>query len=358
MAIKIFRVLRTVHAWGGITLALLMLVVSVTGSLLVWKQDYLKLVIPEARTHFEPTVAALANIAEAAQAQFKADEIYLLEFPSAEFPLGKLYLTEDRYAYLDSQGSVVAQWTLNGRWEEWLYDLHHRLLLGSLGLTIVGFGAMAMIVLALVGVVSFWPMRRGFGEGVVPHSAAIRHLRSAHRNLGVIEALPLLLTLITGVILVYPEQAQQLMLEPFRGENYGQDFDKQVDKISGGNSGDWQPALQRALDVFPGATIRSAQFPGEFSAALVIGLQQPGELSQQGLSKVYIDARAGFMDLRIDSQAQHVSERLFNTAYPLHSGRFGSLLYKLLLTLSGVAIATLSVLGMWGFIKSWRREIP
>ena len=71
----------------------------------------------------------------------------------------------------------------------------------------------------------------------------------------------------------------------------------------------------------------------------------------QGINKVYIDARGGQMDIRIDAQAQHVSERLYNAGYPLHTGRFDSLFYKLLLTLSGLLVATLSTIGLVSFIK-------
>ena len=42
-----FRIVREVHAWLGATLALLVLLVSVTGALLIWKRDYLQLDIRE-----------------------------------------------------------------------------------------------------------------------------------------------------------------------------------------------------------------------------------------------------------------------------------------------------------------------
>lgn len=53
---------RAVHAWGGAALALLVLLVSVTGTLLVWKAEYLRLTVPAARIEFEPTPEALARI--------------------------------------------------------------------------------------------------------------------------------------------------------------------------------------------------------------------------------------------------------------------------------------------------------
>ena len=164
----VFGFFRSIHAWGGVTLALLILIVSATGTLLVWKQEYLRLTIPEARVTFTPTPEALAHLAGAVEAQFNRDEVFLIEFATADLPLTKVTLSDNRYAYLDTQGRVVDQWVMNERWEEWLYDLHHRLLLGDRGLIIVGCAAMAMIILLMAGLVAFWPMRRGFRQGVWP----------------------------------------------------------------------------------------------------------------------------------------------------------------------------------------------
>jgi uncharacterized iron-regulated membrane protein len=348
------RLLRTVHAWGGATLALLMLLVSFTGALLVWRLDYVRLVIPEARVEYQPTVESLAAITQSVEAHFGADNLRQIDYPTTVFPLARVTLSESRYAYADVHGKVVAQWTGNGRWEELLYDLHHRLLLENLGLTIVGYAALGMIVLLLAGVFTFWPMRRGFSAGFWPKGAAVRHLRSAHRNIGIVVALPLLLSLVTGVILAFPEQTQRLLLEPLRPENYGESFGEHLDAISGPGTGDWLPALQRASKAFPGAAIRSAQFANSQSDTRIIGLQQPGELSPQGLNKVYIEAREGYMDVRIDNQSLPFHERAFNAAYPLHTARFDNLGYKLLMTASGLLVAFISVLGLLGFVKSLR----
>ncbi|MBK9252680.1 MAG: PepSY domain-containing protein [Proteobacteria bacterium] len=350
------KILRAVHAWGGATLALLMLLVSFTGALLVWRLDYLRLAIPEARVEYEPSVESLATIAQTVETHFGAANLRQIDFPTSAMPLGRVTLNDSRYAYVDVRGNVVAEWSSNGRWEELIYDLHHRLLLENTGLAIVGCAAMAMIILLIAGVASFWPMRRGFRDGLWPRSGAVRHLRSAHRNLGIIVATPLLLSLVTGVLLAFPDQAQRLMLEPLRPENYGEAFGEHLDTISGPDSGDWLPVLQRSLKSFPGSTIRSAQFANFESGSRIVGLQQRGELNPQGLNKVYIEASGGYMDVRIDNQVLPWHERLFNAAYPLHTARVGNLAYKLVMTVSGLLVATLSALGLIGFMRSFQRE--
>ena len=69
------------------------------------------------------------------------------------------------------------------------------------------------------------------------------------------------------------------------------------------------------------------------------------------MSKVYFDAGEGYMDVRIDTETVSVEERAYNSAYPLHTGKLNNLLYKILLTVSGLMVATLCGLGILSFIR-------
>lgn len=345
-------IIRNLHAWGGLTLALLLMLSSATGSLLVWKEDYVKLTIAEARADFVPTPASLAQIAAAVEAQFDRNEVFNIQFATTEFPLTKVALLDTNYAYLDITGKVVDQWHMNERPEEWLYDLHHRLLLDDLGLTIVGLAAMALVVLVILGLMAFLPLRRHFSLQVLPRSLKRRELVSCHRNLGILVALPLLLTLLTGIVLAFPFQVEDVFLSDIRRtQEYSDAMVVGIDDITGEGTGDWLPAFERTLAVFPGSTIRSATVPGSFSLQRVIGVQQPGEWNRNGTSHVYIDAELGYMDLRIDSTGFPAIERAYNAAYPLHTGKTGSLLYKLFLTLVGIGVFCLGLFGLVSFIK-------
>jgi len=356
MRIRFFDVIRTLHAWGGVTLALLLMVVSLSGAMLVWKADYLKWTMPSARVAFSPTPEALALIGEAIDRQFDPDYIQVVYFATAELPLTYISLVDERYAYLDVQGNIVAQWQGNGRAEEWLFDLHHRLLLDNLGLTIVGFASMAMVILLFAGVLAFWPSRAGWRHGIWPRGTGRKHLQATHRNLGITLALPFLLTLITGIVLAFPQATETFLLDDLRRtEEYSDKMVEQLDTISGAGTGDWLPALKRAQDVFPGAVIRSVQVPGGFSSQRVFGLQQAGELNRTGQSRVYIDADQGWMDLRIDALGFPLIERVYNMALPLHTAHTGFSWYKILLTLVGLGVLVISTLGLVSFIKQYTR---
>lgn len=355
MSRLLFQIARTLHAWGGITLALLMLLSSTTGTLLVWKQEFLWLTVSAARADFDPSPENLVRVIEAAEAQFDPSEILNVQLATRDFPLTKLTLVGGRYAYLDAEGGIVDDWILNERPEEWLYDLHHRLLLEDLGLTLVGLSAMAMSVLVLAGLVAFWPARQGLRRGFWPASTARPHLMGAHRNIGLFEALPFLLTLATGVVLAFPFQIEERFLYPVRHtDEYSDATQVQLDGISGGDSGEWLPAMRRALAVFDAGEVRSVQVANDYNNYRIFGIKQPGEWHPDGMSKVYIDAAGGYMDVRIDATTVSLTERAHNAVYPLHTGRIGNVFYKLFLTASGLLVATLSVLGIMSFIRKYR----
>jgi uncharacterized iron-regulated membrane protein len=178
-----FAIARSLHAWGGALLALLLFTSSMTGTLLLWKQEYLKLTIPAARVEFDPVPETLASLIEKIEALLDPNEIVLIQLPTRDFALAKVTMLDTHYAYVDTQGNIVDEWFLNERWEEWLYDLHHCLLLGNTGLATIGFVGATMLLLLIAGVSAFWPMRRGFRQGFRIRGLTRGHLLTAHRNI-------------------------------------------------------------------------------------------------------------------------------------------------------------------------------
>jgi uncharacterized iron-regulated membrane protein len=56
-----------------------------------------------------------------------------------------------------------------------------------------------------------------------------------------------------------------------------------------------------------------------------------------------------------DARTQDWRNRLFNRLYPLHAAKVGGLAYRLLMTLSGLVLATLGGLAVWSFWFGKRR---
>ncbi|NIW25589.1 MAG: hypothetical protein GWN29_14035 [Gammaproteobacteria bacterium] len=209
-----------------------------------------------------------------------------------------------------------------------------------------------MTLLVLFGLASFWPMRRGLRLGIKPKGMQRAHLLVTHRNIGVFEALPFLLTLSTGAVLAFPFQTEAWLLDPVRQtQAYSDSLVENLDGTSGGNSGDWLPAMTRALATFPAGEVRSVTVANRASPYRIIGVKQPDEWHPDGMSRVYIEAASGYMDIRFDAVTLPAVERAWHAAYPLHTGKLESLPYKLFLTLSGMLVATLASLGLLCFVR-------
>jgi uncharacterized iron-regulated membrane protein len=67
-------------------------------------------------------------------------------------PQGRVVVYVDKY-----RGNITGEDHFQGKWKQWLYDLHVRLLSGVTGETVNGVGALLLIVLAATGLVVWWP---------------------------------------------------------------------------------------------------------------------------------------------------------------------------------------------------------
>lgn len=345
------RLARTIHAWAGAALSLLLILIASTGALLVWKDDYLRLTIPVARVAFEPTPENLARIAEGAEAAFDGNAIAGAVFATEHLALTQVTLLDGSLAYLDVEGDVVDRWEVGGRLEDWLFDLHHRLLWGATGLAIVGFAGLATVVLVVAGLVAFWPMRRGLKLGPVPRGAGRQDLLLSHRNIGAVAAPFVIVAAITGAGLAFPDTTYELAFTRLRTDmSYGADFFEGLDTLSGPEVAGWEPAFARAEAMYPDATIRSAVWPAA-GGSRAVRLQRQGAWSRQGDSQVFVDPARGEMVQRIDARTLPLEERLFNTLYPVHTADQGNVFYKLLVFLVGLSLIALGVLGLWAFLR-------
>jgi uncharacterized iron-regulated membrane protein len=349
---KIISFCRSVHAWGGFILALLILLISLTGSLLVWKKEYLWLTVPESRAPTQITAELAATVADAAQAHFGLD-VLLLQFGHENLALHKVYMPDSQYALLDNTGAIIDQWRLNDRPEEWLYDLHHRLLLGNTGLNIAGISALVMLLLVFFGLIAWWPSRKLFNWRLWISGWPRNKLLNTHRNIGIVAALPTCVLLLTGAVLSFPFQAQKLLLTDYHySQEYSDLYTVGLDGLNGTENGERLVAFKRALASFPEGAIRSVEPPSRMSGYRLIGMQQnANEWHQSGLSRVYIAPDTGYMDMRLDAASLSMVEQLYNLSYPLHTAKADRLWYRVVVFIFGIAMCLLSFLGCVSFVK-------
>ena len=345
--------IKLLHRWTGLLISVAIIIMSFSGVLLVWKKEYLWLTIPQARDVVVRDNTLIAETLNTIDQSYAENEVRFVQLYSERLAIHKVFLKNKHYAWHDQNGVKIQQWTNNERWEDWLLDLHHRFLLGNtIGLNIAGFSGLLMIPLIFVGIFIWWPRRRTFKLGVWPKNLQRGVLQRSHGNIGAASALLVLLIAITGVILVYPTESRQVLVEPFTGTDRLQ-HEQQLDSIRGIDSRDWLQVLNRVTALYPGSELRWASFPSKDSNSKSIGLQQQADWNTSGQTSISIDNASGEMLSNSNALLRPTAVRLTDFSYPLHTGKLG-LWYRILLSIFGVAMMLLTSLGVLSYLRRTR----
>ena len=164
----------TVHKWIGLTLAILIIPISVTGAALVW-HDWLEARL-EPQRHQSLGTAALSPSAYvgAAKAALSAEErIATIRFDgdkpvlvTAVQPAKGEGRPQRTNIWLDPRdGRVIDQASANSGAVQVMHVLHGSLMWPGWGRTVVGWGGLAMLVSSLSGLWLWWPLTGSFTSG-------------------------------------------------------------------------------------------------------------------------------------------------------------------------------------------------
>ena len=156
------KALFQVHLWTGIGVGLYVLLISVSGSVLVYRVELF-------RAFSKPTIVgpsgvrltpeALKQAAERAYPGYRVADVWQPRNPNqaAEITLergrGRRLRLFHPYTGEDLGNKLRAGYRVT----EWLLDLHDNLLYGDNGRLVNGAGGILLIVLCLTGVVIWWP---------------------------------------------------------------------------------------------------------------------------------------------------------------------------------------------------------
>lgn len=337
------NLLRTLHAWAGAVLALLMVIEGLTGALLALKPDYLRMKFPEARAEAPLTPQALGAVADAVE-RAHPGHIQRLVFATPNLGIHQAFFMHDGYGYVAADGRMLDMWSGPVRPETFLYNLHHFLLLDDFGMKVVGYGALISAVIALVGLIVWLPVWKAFRPIPWPTSTKRRDVLGAHRNLGIVFLLPLMLFLITGASIIFYQTTQSLLTRWLPGPVH-EEFFPPADP----GDIDWPKALASAQAKFPAAQIRMVFWPEGVWAPAIVRLRQPGEFPPDGETEVLIDPSTSNVLGVKDASPLGKGLRLYAAILPTHTAQVGGRAFDALTVLTGLALAGLGGFGLWSF---------
>jgi uncharacterized iron-regulated membrane protein len=348
------NLLALLHRWTGGIAGLLLAVIGLSGTVLVWEGGWIGL--PGANDAVDPTPALLGVAIEAALAE--APGLSRITFASEEIGLHQAIYADGGGAYLTQAGEVVDRWdSIWGRPELWLFDLHHYLFLGESGKYATGALGLLLLAFAGSGLILWWRTRKTFRFRLWPARMTRSAIVRQHRDIGVLAAPLLMLSALTGSMMIFPAISDVLTApwtEPEKVAPVPPD-----DLAAHGSGTDWPRLMANAQAAFPAAAPRRLMVPAEPGAPLTLRLRQPFEWTPNGRTYVWLDPASAAVVATDDPAVSDTASAIAETYYPIHSGKVGGLFWQLALTFGGLSLVLLGTLATWSFwFRRPRRVAP
>ena len=332
-------------------LALFLVVQGLTGASLVFRDEVERVVHPELVVAERPARVAVQAMIDAvreahpkaviARAEFSAEPAQAVLFKLKAKPGGAQILTAvDPYS-----GAIVRDGGLGDWPTEWLFGVHEHLLAGPTGDMIIGLEGLGLLFLAITGPIVWWPARGRFRQGFRVRLDGSNDLRwrTLHRSIGAVAAIFLILSALTGVLMVWKDplrDALQTVMTivrrpaPIVAERDGHAM-LPID------------VLVRRAQASHGVTpLRQLRFSNE-GRVVAVFLDGTRTIRPDGTNQVYFDAYTGLELADYVSGTKPVASEFVDWLYPTHIGLWGGIFTRILLVLAGLLLVGFSISGVW-----------
>jgi uncharacterized iron-regulated membrane protein len=378
-----------VHLWAGVLLALYVIAIGISGSILVFKEE----LMPKPWVHIESidtracTAQQLTHAIDVANASSSGMKAFLASCPTPANGLFTITVREQpkrvagaptqrgpggqprqklkqRTIYVHPQtGAVVGEADREASWVEWVEQFHVNLLLGRGGRLWNGIGASILLVLTLTGLILWWPGIRHWKRSL---SLDLRRSWKRinwdlHNVMGFWTVLFVLTWALTGMYFTWPKLFTGPLekISPIVTANYPGGQMKQASAVLAQANAPDKPlsvddmileAQRQSPDghlegVFYGTGPRSI-----FTVYMARGIL--GDYSNSDF--VYLDQRSGRpLYTWHRGQNQTLGDWVVWLIAPLHFGTSWGQGFKALWALLGLALPVLTITGLLMYWNRW-----
>jgi uncharacterized iron-regulated membrane protein len=351
---RVRQVLKTLHLWLGLSLGLVLALVTLTGCILTFEAPLLTAMHPELAGRVVPDNAGLGRSLEHILATPEGGKLRGIALPNGDLTAFEGTAKGGDRVYFDpTSGDVIAH--RSGRSDPMLVllDWHTHLLSGDVGETILGVVACTGLFMIFSGIWLYWPGRKRVLSHLRPHPRPpILRWASWHRFAGIV-ALPLLLIMIgTGTTMAYRGAVRTGLAHAF-----GEPAPAKPPKLQDASDTkvDWSAVLLAAQAAAPDAAITRISLPAKKDTALVIRVRRPGEWNLAGRSMLWLDPFAARVIGGDDATKLGTGGRLANSLFPIHSAAVGGPVWHTLAVLGGLMPSFMLVTGFL-FWRARRRR--
>ncbi len=364
-----------VHKWIGLLLAIAIIPICVSGSILVWHDAIDDWLNPQRHVAGAPMLPVERYAAAASAAAQPGEALMSLEIPTEGAVVATLaqapkpgagrpvrtmvWLAGDDARLLDRANSDAGMM-------RFMHVLHGTLYIPEWGRATVGWIGVFMMLSCLSGIWLWWPTVGSFVRGLRwrRHNDFNNNL---HHQMGFWILLPLFALSLTGMWISFPKVFADIgQPAAASGPNGGEA------KGKGANGGAREPSRAARMRARPldnpavslNAAIAAAASHGEVRVARIAWPTDvephwnirtgPDDRAQQ--SEVKVDATSGASEIERPKNEPESLNRLMRR---IHDGSDMGLFWQLIIFIGGILPAILSVTGiiMWWRARKWRGEL-
>lgn len=340
------KLLDTLHRWTGGLIGLVLALMGLSGTILL--HEHLWIGVPGTG---DPLRRDLSTVAAATEKLMATPSAQGIIFADERFGLHQLRIGKEAGAYASQSGDIVTRWA--SQWERpelWIFDFHHHLFAGDSGEWVIGIAGLIGLFFVISGVILWWRTRKTFRFRLWPKRMSRPAIVMQHRDLGVIAAPLLLISIVTGTMMIFRPFAM-IMVAPF-GSPAETARALEPPKYKGGplaGKPGYTAMLAEARRRFPDAEFRILSLPRKPGDPISLRMKQPAEWLPNGRTTLAFDAATGEVLGSRDALKLASGAQAFNMAFPIHASKVGGWAWRTLLTISGLAMTMLGSFAVWSF---------
>lgn len=358
------RALFQVHLWGGVILGLYIIIIGITGSILVFKDELAAISYPHLMQSrmdaAHPPSASLPQFAAAVRTAFPKYKLVSAFVPGVygETFFGYMESSNDAglYVFGDHDGSIIGSFDPKKSWINWVADLHFRLLAGQTGFIVNGIGAACLVLLCATGLVLWWPGIRSW-----PRALKVNFTKSwkrinfdLHSAIGFWTLSLLLIWAISGVYFVWPKQFENFV-NRFSPVAAAVEPEFTIAPSFSTELADLQAILNRAQQAAPATTLSGFYFPADRKSAVTVYQARRDIRNYSLMDRVYLDPYTGaLLGVWHSGVNPTLGSKLVYWLGPLHFGLYWGFTVKLIWATVGFALPVLTVTGA---LMYWNRSL-
>jgi uncharacterized iron-regulated membrane protein len=353
------RALFQIHLWIGVLLALYVIVIGLSGSILVF-EDEIRHASMKHVPFDELHVADVNTVIAHAHDSYPKEQLAFITLPQKQNPVWTLFLVDahgrDKTIYADAASG--APLTRHGKlFIDYVLDLHVNLMMGRTGFIVNCMAGIGLLLLAVTGVILWWPgvklWTRGFFVSLRRNWKRINY--DAHNAVGIWMLFIISWWGMTAVYFLFPTKVSAVVnvISPLVGMKEPQAADPPLNSAAA-SAASIEEILAKQKEISPGylSTIR---LPGKADDKVILYVDRlsPGDFTHRDIDT--FDGRTGrLLTMWHYGENKSLGDWFLWLVYPLHFGTLWGMWIKVLWALFGLSLPVLSVTGL---LMYWNRYL-